>query len=195
MRAFAAASDEVYEFARNDSSRARPLLVWLIVAALACLLLCLIVLAPLTLAHGKFFLALSIYQGFSLACHQLPARSFFIENYPLAVCARCAGLYAGFAMSALVYPLARDVRKTIAPSRVWLILAVMPLAIDWALGFFGVWSNTHVSRFATGALVGAMSVFYVMPGLVDLSRINSSYFLRRLRARIPTSNEGSVQKL
>jgi uncharacterized membrane protein len=191
MRAFAAASDDAYEFARNDSSRARPFLVWFSVAALACLLLCLIVLAPLALAHGKFFLALSIYQGFSLACHQLPARSFFIENYPLAVCARCAGLYTGFAMSALVYPLARDVRKTIAPSRVWLILAVMPLAIDWALGFFGIWRNTHVSRFATGAFLGAVSVFYVMPGLVDLSRIN----LRSLRARFSSSNERSVHEL
>jgi hypothetical protein len=35
----------------------------------------------------------------------------------------------------------------------------MPLAIDWALGFFGFWSNTHVSRFTTGALLGAVSVF------------------------------------
>lgn len=190
MRAFAAASDD-YEFARNDLSRVRPFLVWLVVAALACSLLCLIVLAPLALARKRFFLALSIYQGFSLACHQLPARSFFIENYPLAVCARCAGLYTGFAMSALVYPLARDMRKTLAPSRMWLVLAIMPLAIDWALGFFGVWSNTHVSRFATGALLGAVSVFYVMPGLVDLSRIN----LRGLRARLSSSNERSVHEL
>jgi len=190
MRAFAAASD-AYEFARNDSSRARPFLVWLIVAALACSLLCLIILAPLALAHKRFFLALSLYHGFSLVCHQLPARSFFIENYPLAVCARCAGLYTGFAMSALVYPLARDVRKTVAPSRVWLVAAIMPLAIDWALGFFGFWSNTHVSRFTTGALLGAVSVFYVMPGLVDLSRIN----LRSLRARFSSSNERSVHEL
>ncbi len=94
-------------------------------------------------------------------------------------------------MSALVYPLARDVRKTVAPSRVWLVAAIMPLAIDWALGFFGFWSNTHVSRFTTGALLGAVSVFYVMPGLVDLSRIN----LRSLRARFSSSNERSVHEL
>jgi hypothetical protein len=90
MRAFAAASD-AYEFARNDSSRARPFLVWLIVAALACSLLCLIILAPLASLTKDFF-ALSIYHGFGLVCHQLPARSFFIENYPLAVRPLCGTL-------------------------------------------------------------------------------------------------------
>jgi uncharacterized membrane protein len=189
MRADAASDDS--EVAMSNSSKTKPLVVWLAVATLACVLLCLIFLAPFALAHNRIFLAVSIYRGFSLACHQLPARSFFIENYPLAVCARCTGLYAGFAVGALVYPLVRDVRRTIAPPRVWLVAALMPLATDWTLGFFGVWNNTHVSRFATGALVGAVSVFYVLPGLVDLSRIK----WRDLRARLSSSNERSVHEL
>ncbi|HJT28803.1 MAG TPA: hypothetical protein VJ784_15435, partial [Pyrinomonadaceae bacterium] len=45
----------------------------------------------------------------------------------------------------------------------------LPLAIDFSLTFFGFWENTHTSRLLTGALLGSVSVFYVMPGIVDLS--------------------------
>ena len=45
----------------------------------------------------------------------------------------------------------------------------MPLGIDFSLTFFGIWENTHTSRLLTGALLGSVAVFYVMPGLMDLS--------------------------
>ncbi len=51
----------------------------------------------------------------------------------------------------------------------WLLLAAAPMAIDVALDTFGVWQNTHFSRFATGVLLSAVAVFYIMPGLVELS--------------------------
>jgi uncharacterized membrane protein len=141
--------------------------------------------APFALARGHWFAAFSIYRGFNFACHQLAERSFHFEGYPLAVCARCAGLYMGFAIAALAYPLVRDLKQTFAPSRVWLIAAMMPLAIDWSLGFFGVWNNTHLSRFATGALLGATTVFYVVPGLVNLSDTD----WRGLLNKLSSSNE------
>lgn len=43
------------------------------------------------------------------------------------------------------------------------------MAIDFGIEFLGLGHNTHFSRFATGALLGAVAVFYVMPGLLDLS--------------------------
>jgi hypothetical protein len=43
------------------------------------------------------------------------------------------------------------------------------MAIDWSLTFFGIWENTHTSRLLTGLLLGSTAVFYVMPGIVDLS--------------------------
>jgi uncharacterized membrane protein len=63
----------------------------------------------------------------------------------------------------------RSLRRTDTPPRQWLFVAAAPLAIDFFLGFFGLWENTHLSRFVTGALLGAVSVVYVMPGLIDLS--------------------------
>jgi len=49
-----------------------------------------------------------------------------------------------------------------------LALAVLPTTVDFALGFFGIWENTHWSRFLTALLAGAGAAFYIVPGLVDL---------------------------
>jgi len=147
----------------------RPLVMWLI-AVLGCLaLMSLIVGAPLALNAGHPVWALSIYRTFSYVCHQIPERSFFIAGHQFAVCARCTGLYAGFTVATIAYPLVRSLRQTEAPPRKWLFLAAAPLAIDFAVGYLGIWENTHSSRFATGALLGAVAVFYVLPGLMDLS--------------------------
>jgi hypothetical protein len=54
------------------------------------------------------------------------------------------------------------------PGRAWLLAAALPTAVDFALGFFGVWENTHLSRFLTALLLGAVTAFYVVPGVVDL---------------------------
>ena len=142
--------------------------MWLIAAAGSLGMLSLILGAPL-LQAGHPFWALTIYKSFSYVCHQIPERSFFIGGHQFAVCARCTGIYAGFALATVLYPLVRSLRQTEAPPRKWLFLAAAPLAIDFAVGYLGIWANTHSSRFATGALLGAVAVFYVMPGLMDLS--------------------------
>jgi uncharacterized membrane protein len=156
-------------YIQQSVSNRRPRLMWLI-AAMGCLaVLSLIVGAPLALNAGHSFWALTIYRAFSYVCHQIPERSFFIAGHQFAVCSRCFGLYAGFTVATIAYPLVRSLRQTEAPARKWLFLAAAPLAIDFAVGYFGIWENTHSSRFATGALLGAVAVFYVMPGLMDLS--------------------------
>lgn len=161
------ASPENY-IPQNVSYR-RPLLVWLI-AVMGCLsVMSLILGAPLALSAGHPFWAFTIYRAFSYVCHQIPERSFFIAGHQFAVCSRCFGLYAGFTVATIAYPVVRSLRQTEAPARKWLFLAAVPLAIDFAVGYFGIWENTHSSRFATGALLGAVAVFYVMPGLMDLS--------------------------
>jgi uncharacterized membrane protein len=153
---------------QNVSNR-RPLVMWLIVTLGSLAIVSLIVGAPLALNAGHPFWGLTIYRAFSYVCHQIPERSFFVEGHPFAVCARCTGLYAGFTVATIAYPLVRSLRQTNAPPRKWLFMAAAPLAIDFALGFFGIWNNTHFSRFATGALLGSVAVFYVMPGFMDLS--------------------------
>lgn len=153
----------------------RPLVFWLISAAVVTFLVSLIFVAPVAAANGHPALAEVIYHGFGVFCHQRPDRSYFIEGHKLAVCSRCTGLYGGFAVTLLLYPLLRSLRNNVNPPREYLFLAAVPLGIDFSLTFFGFWENTHTSRLLTGALLGSVAVFYVMPGIIDLS-------LRSLRA-------------
>ncbi|HSL54914.1 MAG TPA: DUF2085 domain-containing protein [Pyrinomonadaceae bacterium] len=147
----------------------RPMVFWLVSAATVVALGSLILVAPLAAAGGHNGVAFAIYRAFGTLCHQLPERSYFIDGHKFAVCSRCTGIYAGFAFTLLVYPLIRSLRDTSTPPRSLLILAAAPLAIDFSLTFFGFWENTHTSRLLTGALLGSVAVFYVMPGIVDLS--------------------------
>jgi uncharacterized membrane protein len=154
-----------------ESARVRrgALWAWALAASFVLAVLGLIVLAPWARANGYSFLSAAVYKGFSGLCHQIPERSFHLEGFPLAVCARCFGLYAGCAAGVLFYPLARGLARRDAPGRLWLLLAAAPTTIDFALGFFRVWENTHLSRFLTAVLLGAAIAFYVVPAALDLS--------------------------
>jgi uncharacterized membrane protein len=151
---------------------------WVITATIAVALVAMIVGAPLLQSTGHVPFASAIYKVFSFVCHQIPDRSFHLAGHQFGVCSRCTGLYAGFAVAALVYPLTRSLTRTDTPRRRWLILAAVPLLIDFSLTYFGIWPNTHLTRFSTGALLGAVSVFYVMPGLVELSSTVTRRFAR-----------------
>jgi uncharacterized membrane protein len=143
--------------------------VWGAIALLGLAVVGLIVAAPVFQARGHETAAAAIYRTFSFVCHQIPERSFHLAGHKFGVCSRCTGLYSGFALAALIYPLVRSLRQTETPSIVWLFLAAVPLVIDFSLGYFSIWQNNHASRFATGALLGSVAVFYILPGLIELS--------------------------
>jgi uncharacterized membrane protein len=159
--------------------------IWLISTMLVFAIVSLIVIAPLTAGSH---LANSIYGGFAVVCHQLPERSYFLAGHKLAVCSRCTGLYAGFALTLLFYPLLRPLRSVNWPPPVWLALSAVPMAIDFSLTFLGIWENTHTSRVLTGLLLGSVSVFYVMPGVAELAT-------RKNRAKRPTFTLASPERM
>jgi uncharacterized membrane protein len=152
-----------------ETSRRTALLGWGLAVAVALLLVGMVLLAPVARARGMAFLSNVLYHAFRPVCHQMAERSFHLEGFPLGVCARCFGLYAGALAGLLLYPLARSVMRTDAPGRVWVIVAALPTTIDFALGFLGIWENTHWSRFSTALVLGAASAFYIVPGLVGLA--------------------------
>ena len=145
------------------------LTVWVFITLLALVIVAAIIGAPLAYRHGYRTFSTGIYETFSFVCHQIPERSFHLAGHKFAVCSRCTGLYSGFAFTALVYPLLQSLRRTYTPRLFWLFLAALPLAIDFLLGYFNVWHNNHLSRFVTGALLSSVAVFFIIPGLIELS--------------------------
>lgn len=167
--------DSIYSYVPQHASAeyARPsrraLFAWGLVAAGALLFFGALFVAPYSAAAGRLRVAEAVYKGFAVICHQQPRRSFHAWGMPLAVCARCAGLYAGFAAGAFSYPLVRRLGNAYAPARAWLFVAAAPTSLDFLLGLSGIWENTHLSRSLTAALLGAVAAFYVVPGAVDFA--------------------------
>jgi len=155
------------------------------VAVTTCLLVALIVTAPIAQAAGHTALALSVYKTFSYLCHQIPERSFHLAGHKFAVCSRCTGMYSGFALATLIYPLTRSLKRTDTPRLMWLIVAAIPIAVDFLLGYFNIWHNTHLTRFLTGALLGSAAVFYILPGLIELSLTVARRFSLHKSAQFP----------
>ena len=165
-------SEYVPQFTQDEESarrsgRARR--AWGLALASAAGLVGLIVSAPLLKAAGFLAAAEGVYRGFGLVCHQMGERSFHAAGEPLAVCARCFGLYAGALAGVAAYPLVRSLVRRDFPARAWLLASAVPTTVDFALGFFGVWENTHASRFLTALPLGVALAFCAVPGLVDLS--------------------------
>jgi uncharacterized membrane protein len=164
-----AISEYVPQLARDGESGRRALGAWALALACAAGLVGLIVGAPLLRAAGFLAAAEGVYGGFGLVCHQLGGRSFHVAGEPFAVCARCFGLYAGALAGAAAYPLVRPLARRDFPRRAWLLASAAPTTLDFALGFFGVWENTHASRLLTALPLGVALAFCAVPGLVDLS--------------------------
>ena len=126
--------------------------------------------APYSMAAGRAEVSIVLYRAFSAVCHQLPERSFDWMGFPLAVCARCTGIYVGVVAGLLLYPWLRRLENPEAPSRWWLIGAAIPMALDFGGGWLGLFANTCSSRAATGAGFGLAAAFYIVPGFVWICR-------------------------
>jgi len=150
--------------------RRQAFYVWSVFTLLAAFWVLLIVLAPFAEANNFLSLANSLYKVFSYLCHQMPERSFHIHASAFAVCSRCFGVYFGLFFGLIIYPLLRPLTETEPLPRFWLFLAMIPMAIDWSLGFFEIWENTLWSRFVTGAILGAACAGFIIPALVEIFR-------------------------
>jgi uncharacterized membrane protein len=107
-----------------------------------------------------------LYSFYSKSCHQLDDRSFHIAGYKLGVCSRCTFIYFAFLLSTVIYPFTRRLNITKMPS-VWILLAGAALVgLDAGLDIFDVVKNTSATREITGAILGAILPFYIIPGTI-----------------------------
>lgn len=150
--------------------RSRAIRIWLVGSAIALVWVLLILLPPVAKANGFTAVSGPLYSFFSLICHQMPARSFHIEGEQFGVCSRCFGVYFGILLGFAIYPLWRRIDETEPVSRIWLFLSLVPISVDWSLTVFGIWENTHLSRFLTGLILGVACATFIVPALVEISR-------------------------
>lgn len=83
--------------------------------------------------------------------------------YEFPVCARDVGVYFGLLLGALAYPLLRRIDSSKIPPILYLILSIIPLAIDGTGQLVGLWESTNLLRLTTGLLFGTIAPFYFMP--------------------------------
>lgn len=121
-------------------------------------------LAPYLRSRGVRLNAL-IYAVFAPTCHQIPSRCFHLWGFPMAVCGRCTGIYAGFLAGLLAVPWLVGLARVRMPRPFVFIALTAPVGADALGNFFGLWSTGIWLRFATGAIWGAMLPFYLLAGL------------------------------
>lgn len=119
---------------------------------------------------------LAVYRAASIVCHQIPERSFWISALPVAVCARCFGLYLGASAAAIAF-LAGLPRRSPAfissykPGtkagrgsgvRLLLAIAAVPTAATWLLERSGWWAGSNAVRFVAAVPLGLAGAWIVL---------------------------------
>ena len=107
-----------------------------------------------------------IYALFSPFCHQISSRSFSIFHHPLAVCARCLGIYFGFLGGMVLYPFVRGFSGISLPKVKTLVFLSVPIVID-AMGNYFLWMSPSWLRFLLGVIWGLILPFYFIAGIAD----------------------------
>ena len=116
-------------------------------------------------------LVVAVYGIGSFVCHQLPERSYRLWTAQMPVCARCAGIYAGAAASAVAASLAgarvRAIRASARRARVILALAVAPSAAT----LLYEWTTRHAPsngiRLAAGLPIGIAVAWLLVTASAD----------------------------
>jgi len=131
-----------------------------LVFGLSASMLLLSVAAPLLDASGRHAYSHGIRELMAGSCHQLPSRSIYLSGYPMAVCARCFGIYLGLAVAALAYPL---LSKRGIGIPVWVApVAAIPIALDGVSQLIGLRESFNALRLLTGFVFAAPLPLYLI---------------------------------
>lgn len=120
-----------------------------------------------------------IYSIFDPICHQNPIRCFYLLGNPLAVCTRCLGIYIGFFLGTLFYPVLQGF-KTLGPpkNQVFFILS-SPIVIDTIGNFLNLWQTSGWLRFAVGLIWGVILPYYFIAGISELFMSRKHFSLKK----------------
>jgi len=122
------------------------------------------VLAPIFAAMGLESISNAIFVAYSLTCHQMPSRSYFIFGHQMAYCERNTAIYFSMTLTGLVYARVRE-RGIRRLPWYWYLVLITPMAIDGFTQLFGWRESTWLLRGITGTLFGVATVWLAFPCL------------------------------
>lgn len=115
--------------------------------------------APLLGAAGHPVAYFALHGIFSRICHQEPQRSFMIDGFAVAVCARCLGIYLGAAAGCLA-SFWRTLRPDFAINFFWASVAANVL--DVGAEMLHLHGNMPVMRLLFGIAFGSAAAILVI---------------------------------
>jgi uncharacterized membrane protein len=128
-------------------------------------LLAVALLTPVLAYFGVEPLAGQIFRTYHAICDQIPSHSFFILGHQMAFCARNFSLYGSFWLGTMVF---RFVRHRLRPLKwYYLILFLLPMALDGGTQLFGWRESTNLLRVITGVLFGLGLAWFALPFVED----------------------------
>ncbi len=110
-------------------------------------------------------------------CMQSNALSFTHANtvvrgdetgYKFPVCARDVGIYLAMLVGTILLPFVQKMESEGWPNKWILVAAAVPIALDGGTQLLGFRESSNLLRIITGAIVGVVLPFYIVPMLNSL---------------------------
>ena len=86
-------------------------------------------------------------------------------GYKFPVCARDTAIYLGMLIGALLLPFLWKIGSEDWPNKWLLVAAAVPIAIDGTTQLVGMRESSNFLRLLTGAIIGIVLPFYILPML------------------------------
>ncbi len=86
-----------------------------------------------------------------------------VKGFELAACARDSAVYFAMLIGALALPFFEKIESREVPPVIYLIIAIIPLALDGAGQLIGLWESTNLMRIVTGSFAGFAVPIYLLP--------------------------------
>ena len=114
--------------------------------------------APIMAHLHKYDLSARLTTLYMFSCHQQPDRSFWIFNYPIALCCRCYGFYIGTAITSLLSLLINEIKINIKIIIIMFLIVIFDLAVNY---FNKNYNTGNFVRLTVGLIMGTLFILIV----------------------------------